>query len=90
MFYDGGKKIISGHIFSDGNIEYSRPAHGASSYVASFQSQASTSISGPTWRWNEQGRYAEYSWDGSNYYGGDWAGELQKWYIIYNGECFYW
>lgn len=53
-------------------------------------SQSSSITGGPTWRWNEQGNYAEYRWDGNSHYKGDWAEEYQKWYTSYKDEWYYW
>jgi hypothetical protein len=104
-FFAGSRRVISGHIHMNGKLDYSKPAYGSSSTdvttttgggknvggggTSSGSSTQGATATNLTWRANEQTKRAEW-WDGTNWVGGDWSDEYQKWYAYYNGQWYYW
>jgi hypothetical protein len=96
-FFAGSRRVISGHVHINGQLDYSKPARGSSagaeknvgggeSSSSSTQGATATNL---TWRTNEQTKRAEW-WDGTKWVGGDWSDEYQRWYAYYNGQWYYW
>ncbi|KAG9230119.1 hypothetical protein BJ875DRAFT_473106 [Amylocarpus encephaloides] len=101
-FFAGSRRVISGHVHMNGELDYSKPAHGSSSAQVATTAGAGKNVGGGessssstqgatnlTWRTNEQTKCAEW-WDGTKWVGGDWSGEYQKWYAYCNGQWYYW
>jgi hypothetical protein len=75
-FFDGDKRVISGHIHLNGMIDYSSRA------------RSGAAGSNLTWRTNEQTGVAEW-WDGTKWVAGEYSDEYQKWHAYHNGQWYY-
>ncbi|PVH75247.1 hypothetical protein DL98DRAFT_498677, partial [Cadophora sp. DSE1049] len=77
-FFAGSRRVISGHVHMNGQLDYSKPAHGSSSAQVATTAGAGKNVGGGessssstqsatatnlTWRTNEQSKRAEW-WDG--------------------------
>ena len=74
-FFEGDKRIISGHIHHNGKIEYSGRARKGG---AGPQSGTLAGGSNLTWRRNEQTNIAEW-WNGTEWVAGEYSHDYQKW-----------
>jgi len=103
-FFAGSRRVISGHVHMNGQLDFGKPTQGSSSAQVATTAGAGKNIGGGessssstqsatttdlTWRTNKKTNYAEW-WDGKKWVTGDWSDELQKWYACYNGQWYYW
>ena len=97
-FFAGSRRVISGHVHMNGQLDYRSRRTAVSAQVAttagaeknigggesSSSSTQGATATNLTWRTNEQTKCAEW-WDSTKWVGGDWSEEYQKWYAYYNG-----
>ncbi|KAL2069776.1 hypothetical protein VTL71DRAFT_14455 [Oculimacula yallundae] len=81
-FFAGSKRVISGHVHTNGKLDFGKPTPGSSSAQVATTAGAGKNIGGGesssssdlTWRTNTQTNYAEW-WDGKEWVAGDWSDE---------------
>ncbi|KAK7414627.1 hypothetical protein QQZ08_012519 [Neonectria magnoliae] len=85
-FYDGKKRIVSGHIHQDGRVDFSK-AGGSSSGSASTQPQFATGL---TWQIDPGNPRQALWWNGTGWENGQWSDEHQLWLAYCNGTWYAW
>ncbi|KAG6194828.1 hypothetical protein E4U50_000532 [Claviceps purpurea] len=91
-FYDGKKRIVSGHIHKNGRVDFSKAAKagkaaGSSSGSASTQPQFETGL---IWQMDPDNPHQAIWWNSTRWENGQWSDEHHLWIAYCNDMWYAW